>query len=199
MSQITPEDALKFLKAGNKRFVDGNSRYPLDNSKRRSEFRKGQKPFAAILCCSDSRVPPEIIFDCGIGDIFVVRVAGNILGTNVLGSIEYAVTHLRCTLLVVLGHESCGAVTAALSSYEDIQEEPGNIIRLIERVRKNIPGTLSHGGKDSETIKTAILENIESVVKEIQSVTCIAAQSTGGKLKVVTAYYSLESGEVVWD
>jgi hypothetical protein len=112
---VSPEAALTRLVEGNKRFVAGSTTHPDQTAERRTETAKGQHPFAIILTCADSRLSPEILFDEGIGDLFVVRNAGNLLDDHVLGSIEYAVEHLHATLIVVLGHTKCGAVSAAVA------------------------------------------------------------------------------------
>ena len=116
--KVSPEAALERLKAGNARFVTDKAEKRVSDAKMRAELAKGQHPFAIILACADSRVPPEFLFDQGLGDLFVVRVAGNVTGEEVLGSIEYAVAHLHVPLVVVLGHEKCGAVKAALDQVE---------------------------------------------------------------------------------
>src|SRR4051812_26989114 len=112
----TAEEALSRLKAGNARFVSGLARFPTVQKEVLAELAKGQQPFATILGCSDSRVPPELVFDAGFGDLFVVRVAGNVLGPSIFGTLQYAATHLHTPLFVVLGHEGCGAVKAALAT-----------------------------------------------------------------------------------
>ncbi len=110
---VAPAEAISKLKEGNGRYTSGNLQHPAQTTERRTELAKSQHPFAVILSCSDSRVPPEIVFDQGLGDLFVVRVAGNVIDDESLGSIEYAVDHLGVRLILVLGHQSCGAVKAA--------------------------------------------------------------------------------------
>lgn len=129
MNPSTPcaEEALQARREGNRRFATGQAIHPHQDAARREEVRPGQRPFAAILSCSDSRVPPEVIFDWGVGDLFVVRTAGHGVDDVALGSIEYAVEHLGVPLLVVLGHTRCGAVTAALHG----DEAPGHIAAVI--------------------------------------------------------------------
>jgi carbonic anhydrase len=125
---LSSDSALQKLMTGNKRYYEGNLTHPNQTKVRILEVAKGQHPFAIILGCSDSRVPPEVIFDQGIGDLFIIRVAGNIIDNNALGSIEYAVEHLGVKLVVVLGHEKCGAVDATVKG----GEAPGHIKYLIE-------------------------------------------------------------------
>ncbi len=139
---MTTQQALQKLKDGNTRFVGGKLEHPGTGGARRKEVLNGQKPFAAILTCSDSRVPPEIIFDCGIGDIFVIRVAGNVLDDTVRGSLAYAALHLKCPMIVVLGHSLCGAVTASIQPDEALAGEPDSIASIIDKVRSNIPATM---------------------------------------------------------
>src|SRR6478736_5875382 len=115
----TAEEALSQLIAGNERFVSGRARFPTVQKEVLAELAKGQRPYATILGCSDSRVPPELLFDVGFGDLFVIRVAGNVLGPSIVGTLQYAGTHLHTPLFVVLGHEGCGAVAAALASKFD--------------------------------------------------------------------------------
>src|SRR5436190_12586162 len=114
-SAVSAQEALRRLKAGNKRFVAGQARFPTVQKEVLANLAKGQQPFATVLGCSDSRVPPELLFDAGFGELFVVRVAGNVLGPSILGTLQYAGTHLRTPLFVVLGHEGCGAVEAAIA------------------------------------------------------------------------------------
>ena len=112
----TADEALQRLKAGNERFVAGRSHFPRLQREVLTDLAKGQQPYATILGCSDSRVPPELVFDAGLGDLFIVRVAGNVLGPSIAGTLQYAKAHLHTPLFVVLGHEGCGAVKAALGS-----------------------------------------------------------------------------------
>lgn len=127
-------EALARLKSGNARFVEGRTRHAHEGADWRKQLVADQKPFATILGCSDSRVPPELVFDQGFGELFVIRVAGNVIDTDVAGSIQYASRHLKTQLLVVMGHEGCGAVTATLAAIDGLAEEP----RFIEvSVRRN--------------------------------------------------------------
>ncbi|MBN1290673.1 MAG: carbonic anhydrase [Candidatus Latescibacteria bacterium] len=199
LSTVSSNKALQLLIAGNRLFVNDKATHPNSDKDRRKGVLRGQRPFAAILTCSDSRVPPEIIFDCGIGDLFVIRVAGNIIDTSVMGSIIYAVTHLFCPLVVVLGHEYCGAVTASLGSEENIRREPQSIRDIIETIRKNIPRTLAGTIDKNEAVISAAHENADAVVSQLQSDPVIASYIDGGKTLVVKAYYEMSTGKVIWE
>jgi carbonic anhydrase len=182
--------ALQKLIEGNKRFSSSKQSHPNQSRERRQELVKGQKPFAIIVGCSDSRIPPEIIFDQGLGDLFVIRVAGNIVDVVALGSIEYAVDHLGASLIVVLGHSKCGAVTAT------VQGGPvhGHVETIVQAIKpaidtaKNLPGDLT-----DNTIKA----NARLVAGQIQSSQPILSEMVQlDKIAVVSAYYDIESGEV---
>ena len=118
-NNLSASDALEKLKEGNQRFIEFKQKHPDEDKKRRQEMLKGQHPFVVILSCSDSRVPPELIFDQGLGDIFEIRNAGNVLDEHVIGSIEYAIMHLGVKLVVIMGHQDCGAVGATLSGISE--------------------------------------------------------------------------------
>src|SRR2546430_7064831 len=128
---VAPAEAISKLKEGNGRYTSGNLQHPGQTTERRAELTKSQHPFAVIVSCSDSRVPPEIVFDQGLGDLFVLRVAGHVIDNHSLGSIEYAVDHLAVRLIVVLGHQSCGAVKAAKETITAKGKAPGHIESLV--------------------------------------------------------------------
>jgi len=182
---MNSDESLNRLKEGNARFAAGTPSHK-DFAKRRAEIVSGQKPYAIILTCSDSRVPPEHIFDAGLGDIFVVRSAGNIVDAIGLGSIEYAAEHLGTPLFVVLGHTSCGAVNAACAS----GSAPGNI----DAVVKELQVAVKLGGKDpAKTVN----ENIKCVLSTIRKKSSILTHlEKEGKLKILGATYSLSTGAV---
>src|SRR5438445_9912297 len=190
-AQPTPDAALKRLKEGNARFAADETAAKNRDGKRRAELAKGQRPFAVILTCADSRVAPELIFDQGLGDLFVLRVAGNITNPDILGSIEYAVGSLKSPLVVLLGHESCGAVAAAI----DGKPLEGNLGKLIERV---------HVGKDLPKDKGAALEagikaNVLHHAKELRSQSKVLEEfAAGGRIKIVAGVYALKSGRINW-
>ena len=184
------KQSLKKLLDGNKRCVACNQQNPRQDARRRREVSKGQKPFAVIVGCSDSRIPPELIFDQGLGDLFVVRLAGNIVDALALGSIEYAVEHLGTKLVVVLGHGKCGAVTAATQG-SDAPGHVGAIVKAIQpavkKVRK-LPGDL---------VDNAIRANVTLVADKIKaSKPILSEMAEMGEIKVIGAYYNIESGAV---
>lgn len=195
---VQPDDALQMLREGNARFVAIQPLRPHQTPDRRQEtVAEGQRPFAVILGCADSRVPPEVLFDQGIGDLFVVRVAGNVAGIDQIASIEYAVDHLASPLVVVLGHSHCGAVTAAVEGGEGHGNVPillKNIVPAVNRVKATNPQAPMH-----ELVDQAIEANVWEAIENLFSLSPIVAKRVKeGKLKVVGAIYDLETGQVTW-
>lgn len=193
----SPADCQSELEAGNARYVAGASRHPRLTAERRQEVAKGQTPFATVLSCSDSRVPVEYLFDQGLGDLFVVRVAGNVAQEDEIGSIEYGTGHLGTPLLVVLGHESCGAVKAVVEN----AEVHGSIPALLNSIRQPVDQALaSQPGIIGDTLVQAAVEaNVMSAIKAILTQSRIVRdQVRTGKLKVVGAVYDLGTGAVRW-
>jgi len=187
-------EVLLRLMNGNKLYVAGKPRHPRLTLERRVEVANDQKPFAAILGCSDSRVPPEILFDQGLGDLFVIRVAGNVVDDAVQGSIEYAVEELAVPLVMVLGHERCGAVKAAVEVVEKGGQLPGQIETIINAIK---PAVEKAKGKPGNLLDNAINANVLMVVDKLKvSKPIIAKFVEEGKLKVVGANYGLKSGIV---
>lgn len=186
---ITPDEALKRLKAGNERFVKSKDSASKPVAARRAETAKGQNPFATIVGCADSRTAPEIVFDQGIGDLFVVRTAGSLVDDYALGSIEYAVEHLGVRLIVVLGHERCGAVTAALAS----ASAPGHINSLVRDIQ---PAVAAAKGKEGDALANAIHENDAAVAAKIRKETQLG--DLASQVRVVEGYYDLDTGKVEW-
>jgi carbonic anhydrase len=185
-----PDQALRELMAGNKRYVAAKSLRPHQATARRADVAKGQHPFAIVLGCADSRVPPEIVFDQGLGDMFVVRVAGNIADDAALASMEYAVEHLGPRLIVVLGHERCGAVDAAVKG----GEAPGHLGSLITAIA---PAVASSQGKPGDRLDNAVRANVVRVVEQLRSSEPIlAAQVRAGKVQIVGCRYDLDTGAV---
>jgi carbonic anhydrase len=191
----TPASALERLKAGNARFVqDAALPLPIDAEKRLAQL-KGQSPFAIVLSCADSRVPPEVIFNVGLGELFVVRTAGEVTDKAVLASIEYGAEHLKAPLLVVMGHETCGAVKAAIESKPGTPSLGPNLDTLIGSIRPafgrmSTPADLGH-------LRDAILANVEQVVNEILVKSAIVKHlASAGELHVVGAYYEFSTGRV---
>jgi carbonic anhydrase len=188
---VTTDQALSLLKEGNARFVTDHSDGKDIDTARRTELTKGQHPFAAVLTCADSRVPPELIFNQGLGKIFVIRVAGNVLDTAVLGSVEYAVEHLHVPLVVVLGHEKCGAVTAALAP----QKPVGNLGKLIQEIDVGSAGA----GPADKALPAAIRNNALSQVNRMTSRSAVIEEYVREKkVKIVTGIYHLDDGKVEW-
>jgi carbonic anhydrase len=184
------EQALQKLIEGNKRFSSSKQSHPNQDREHRQGLAKGQKPFAVIVGCSDSRIPPEIIFDQGLGDLFVIRVAGNIVDDVALGSIEYAVDHLGAQLIVVLGHSKCGAVTATVQG----GAVHGHIKSIVQAIEPAIdPARKEPGDLTDNTIKA----NARLVASQIQSSQPILSELvSNGKITVLSAYYDIENGEV---
>lgn len=191
----TPEDALRQLKVGNARYFGGTARRPaLDANRRRAQVLS-QTPFAVVLGCSDSRVPIEQVYDQGSGDLFVVRVAGNLADAGTLGSIEYGVLHLKAHIVVVMGHEGCGAISAALLPKAEQQQEPANIRYLLDRIGPAVaqmPAIRDPQARKREAVVLNILYQKEQLKKN----PVVAAAIKSGKIMVVGAYYNISSGIV---
>ena len=186
-------EALQQLKEGNDRFVRGDPQHPHADAEWRTGLLAGQHPFAAILGCSDSRVPPELLFDQGMGDLFVVRVAGHAIDDDVAGSIGYAVRHLDTRLVVVLGHSDCGAITAALAPKADREREPVSIRNLLGRLDPAIRDIPS-GLPDNERVRVAVEANVRWWVGHLQSETELQKSSAG--TTITGAIYDLATGRV---
>ncbi len=190
---VAPAEAISKLKEGNGRYTSGNLQHPGQTTERRTELAKTQHPFAAIVSCSDSRVPPEIVFDQGLGDLFVVRVAGNVINDEGLGSIEYTVDHLGTRLILVLGHQSCGAVKAARETIAAKGKAPGHIESLVTAIKPAVEAT----AKDD--LDTTVKANVKNVVQALRSSTPILkAKVDSGEIKVIGGYYSLDTGAVTF-
>jgi carbonic anhydrase len=193
----TPDEALKKLMEGNRRFADGLTKSPRRTVEVRKEVAQGQKPFAAILACADSRVPPEIIFDQGIGDLFVVRVAGNIVNPSnygVLGSLEYGVLALGASVIMVLGHTRCGAVTGAIEAVQKGKEYPGAINDIVNAIG---PAVVAAKNEPGDLLDNSIVSNVRLGVDTLTgSVPVLAGKVREGKVKIVGANYDLYTGEV---
>lgn len=186
----TPDAALARLMAGNQRFVSGQTRHPQQSINRVHKLTQSQSPFAIVLGCADSRVPGEVIFDQGLGNIFDVRVAGNIVTPEVLGSIEYAVAYLKTPLLVVLGHERCGAVSAAVQG----GEFAGSISSLVKAIA---PAVARVKGRAGNMVENVVVANVQYQVEKLQqSSTMIQEAVRAGKLKIVGGRYDLDEGTV---
>src|SRR6266436_2479982 len=190
---VAPAEAISKLKEGNGRYTGGNLQHPGQTTERRTELAKTQHPFAAIVSCSDSRVPPEIVFDQGLGDLFVVRVAGNVINDEGLGSVEYTVDHLGTRLILVLGHQSCGAVKAARETIAAKGKAPGHIESLVMAIKPAVEAT----AKDD--LDTTIKANVKHVVQALRSSTPILkGKVDSGDVQVIGGYYSLDTGSVTF-
>jgi len=187
------ETALQELKAGNQRFVDGTMRHPGHSPQHRQEIAQNQRPFAVILACSDSRMATELVFDQGLGDLFVIRVAGNIVGPTILGSIEYALEHLCTPLVMVLGHQNCGAVTATLETLRNKTEATGDIETIVDAIE---PAVAVAEHRPGDLLDNTIRANADHSRDAITSAPELQAALKKRSVKVVSAYYNLESGVV---
>ncbi|MBM9511869.1 carbonic anhydrase [Desulfogranum marinum] len=186
----TADEALSLLLEGNKRFISCSLEHPNHCEESRGRLVEGQEPIACILTCADSRVPPVDIFDQGLGDVFVLRVAGNIVNDQILGSIEYAVKHLHCPLVMVLGHTSCGAV-GAVAGGTRLGGHIASLTPPIDAAIKNVQG------KDGNLVNNASMELAKNMATKIeQSEPYVADLVKDGKVKVVASFYNLETGEV---
>lgn len=177
---ISADEALQRLKAGNRRYLDGERGGDVSPALRLKTAREGQTPYAVVVACSDSRVVPEHIFSVGIGELFVIRVAGNVMDRHQLGSIEYALSHLGCRLVVVLGHTGCGAVGAALKGHAE-----GYIAAIAEEIALAAAGTTD----EAEACRRNVLRSVKKIT---------ASLSLGGDCRVLGAVYRLEDGEVTF-
>lgn len=212
---ISPTDAIARLKEGNGRYTSGNLQHPRQSSeertqvannsyenlgmtpaeaaKRRAELAHSQHPFAIIVGCADSRVPPEIVFDQGLGDLFVLRVAGNVIDDHSLGSIEYAVDHLAVRLIVVLGHQRCGAVQAAKETIAAKGKAPGHIQSLVAAIEPAVAATVNGD------LETTVKANVEHVVQALRASTpVLKTKVESGDVSVIGGYYELDSGGVTF-
>jgi carbonic anhydrase len=212
-SSVAPAEAISRLKEGNGRFTSGNPQHPHESSeertkiatnshenlgmsaadaaKRREELANAQHPFAVIVGCADSRVPPEIVFDQGLGDLFVLRVAGNVIDDHSLGSTEYAVDHLSVRLIVVLGHERCGAVKAAKETIAAKGKAPAHIQSLVTAIRPAVEATVR------DDLEATVKANVKDVVQALRSSTPVLKPKVdSGELLVIGGYYSLDTGAV---
>ena len=187
---VTSEEALQRLKEGNNRFSTSLARHPRQNDARRLETSSGQAPFAAILTCADSRVAPEIIFDQGLGDLFVVRVAGNIVNDHVLGSLEYAILHLDTPLIVVMGHTNCGMVTGVAKEVT----LDGSIASLAPLIQPRVD---SVRGKDGDLIYNATVAVARHSAQQLsESEPILAKKIREGTLKIVATLYDIKTGKI---
>jgi carbonic anhydrase len=184
-------EAIRGLEEGNARFVSGQLQHPRQNPQRRTELSTHQNPFAVILGCADSRTSPEVVFDQGLGDLFVIREAGNVIDDHTIGSIEYAVEHLHAPLVVVMGHKRCGAVAAARDTVAAKSHAEGHIDSIVAGIRPAVEAT---AGQDAEATCKAHVRNVVLALRTCEPL--IRHLVEDGHVKVVGAYYDLETGIV---
>jgi carbonic anhydrase len=192
---ISADEALQRLIAGNQRFQRGESLLSGVSREALAELARGQRPFAAILGCSDSRVSPEMIFDAGLGELFVMRVAGNVLAAEVAGSMQYAGDHLVTSLMVVLGHEGCGAIQAALAAKHKGARERSRIQLLVDSIMPALDG-LDPGLPETEQLTRAVEMNVRWTLRTILDSPEGIARQAEGRVKYVGAIYDVEAGAV---
>lgn len=192
---LSGDDALAALRDGNARYVSGKPNAWHADANKRTALNEGQRPYACVVTCSDSRVPPEILFDQTLGEIFVIRLAGNVISPEAVGSVEYAVAHLNVPVVIVLGHTSCGAVKAAIAD----PNITGPIHSLVNRITPAVTAAKRKGFNDADVCTAAISENArmgaEILVQESRP---IEAALNHGRLALLSAIYDLHSGEVRW-
>lgn len=185
----SPNGVLNNLKAGNARFVADNPEAKRRDKQHRQGLTEGQEPYAIILSCADSRVVPELVFDTGIGELFVVRVAGNVANTSTIATIEYAVAHLKTAVVVVMGHEACGAVSAAIAG----GDHGHNLNHLLAQIAP------ARAAAADDTVESVVKKNAELNALELTSRSKILRESAdAGQVAVVSAYYELASGKVTF-
>lgn len=192
---FTAEEALARLVAGNRRFVRGQARFPTVQKEILARLAKGQRPYATIIGCSDSRVPPELVFDAGFGELFIVRIAGNVISPEVMGTLQYAALHLHTPLFVVLGHEGCGAVEAALAMKRRGARERARITLLLEKI---LPGLRDIDPEltPQDQLGAAVEANLRWSMHQLLDTPEGRARMAEGVLKLVGAIYELKTGHV---
>ena len=192
---FSADEALQRLKAGNERFLAGTARFPTVQTEILADLVKGQHPYATILCCSDSRVPPELIFDAGFGELFIIRVAGNVVSPEVMGTLQYAAVHLGTPLFVVLGHEGCGAVQAALAAKFQGARDRSRIERLLENITPGLD-TIRADATVEEQMHAAVEANVRWSMHQLLATPEAQARAAEGVIKLVGAVYELTTGRV---
>jgi carbonic anhydrase len=192
---MTADQALARLVEGNERFVRGEARFPTVQKEILADLAKGQHPYATILGCSDSRVPPELVFDAGFGELFIIRVAGNVVSAEILGTLQYAGMHLHTPLFVVMGHRGCGAVGAALETKEHGASHPSRIALLLQGIHPaltNIDYTLP----PEALFDAAVEANVRWSMRQLLETPEARQRAKEGVMKLVGAVYDLETGRV---
>lgn len=187
------DEALRLLTDGNQRYVENRAQHVDDDANRRIAVRSSQVPFATILSCVDSRVPVELVFDRGLGDLVVIRSAGEVLDRSVIGSLEFGVAELNTPLLMVLGHQRCGALTAAAKAYDKKSVDQGDLAYLEQALA---PAVVEADGQPGDRITNAVRANVGQVLGQLRGSPLIGPLEKQGKIKLIGAYYSLDTGHV---
>ncbi|HST82931.1 MAG TPA: carbonic anhydrase [Kineosporiaceae bacterium] len=198
-AELSSDEGRERLESGNARYAAGKPVHADQSVERREGVADSQTPFAVILSCADSRVPPEVIFDQGLGDLFVVRSAGQVIDHAVQGSLQYGVEHLKIPLLVVLGHSDCGAVQATVEAIEKKSKPSGtDVDALIAAIRPAVVEAEETGADKTNLVSVSTDINVERIVEHLKSVAVLREASTLRKVKIVGAVYSVETGQVSW-
>jgi carbonic anhydrase len=189
------DEVLARLRAGNERFVSGRARFPTVQKEILAQLAKGQRPYATILGCSDSRVPPELVFDAGFGELFIIRVAGNVVSPEVMGTLQYAAVHLGTPLFVVLGHEGCGAVQAALAAKFQGARDRSRIERLLETITPGLDDVNAESTPEAQLL-AGVEANVRWSMHQLLETPEAKARAAEGVMKLVGAVYELTTGRV---
>jgi carbonic anhydrase len=191
----TADEVLVRLKEGNERFLRGEARFPTVQKEVLASMARAQQPYATVLGCSDSRVPPELIFDAGFGELFVIRVAGNVISPEVMGSMQYAAVHLKTPLVLVLGHEGCGAVSAALAARGGASREPSRIAGLLDNI---VPGLrdVPEGLSPEDEMNRAVDANVRWSIHQLLETPEGKQRLEEGVMKIAGAVYEIKNGRV---
>ena len=194
-TNLTPDQALETLKEGNRSFKTDSPVRAVQGRERRLEIARGQTPFATLVSCSDSRVPPELLFGRGLGELFIVRNAGNTVDTAALGTIEYGVAQLGVPLVVVMGHERCGAVEAAVKVVTENASYPGSIGRMVEPI---VPAVIAAQRQGGDLLQAAVRANVRRTVSRLRTASepMLLEPLRAGKLRIVGASYDVDDGSV---
>jgi carbonic anhydrase len=191
----TADDALQHLVEGNARFVRGEARFAAVCTEKLADLALAQRPYATIVGCSDSRVAPELVFDVGLGELFVIRVAGNVISPEVMGSVQYAAQHLGTPLFVVLGHEGCGAVSAALDAIHRGRQQRSRIQRLLDAMIPGLMG-IEPGLEPDDELRRGVEANVRWSIRQLRATPEAQARAAEGEMKLVGAVYEIVTGRV---
>jgi carbonic anhydrase len=191
----TADEVLQHLKEGNERFASGVPRFAVVCKEKLADLARAQRPYATIIGCSDSRVPPELIFDAGLGELFIIRVAGNVVSPEVMGSLQYAELQLETPLFVVLGHEGCGAVSAALDAIHRGMQQRSHIQKLLDNIIPGL-GSIEPGLAADEELQRGVEVNVRWSMEQILAAPDAQALAAEGKMKLVGAVYEIATGRV---